>query len=77
MGQAVSRRFCHTQEIAFTQQSGEWQSLGATITEVGDFDSAPLAHSCKARLEPPCCTADDGTSSVEQILVVHHDALRK
>jgi len=77
MGQAAPRRICHTQEIAFTQQQGEWQSLGATTTEVGGCDSAPLAHKCKARLVPPCCAADDGTSSVEEILVVHHDALRK
>jgi len=26
---------------------------------------------------PPCFTADVGTSSVEEVLVVHHDALRK
>mmetsp|Transcript_85659 Transcript_85659/g.223230 ORF Transcript_85659/g.223230 Transcript_85659/m.223230 type:complete len:306 (-) Transcript_85659:298-1215(-) len=77
MGQTASRHICHTQEIAFTQQPGEWQSLGATTTEVGVRDIARLANFCKARLVRPCFTADVGTSSVEEVIVVQHNALRK
>mmetsp|Transcript_69918 Transcript_69918/g.200378 ORF Transcript_69918/g.200378 Transcript_69918/m.200378 type:complete len:306 (+) Transcript_69918:1843-2760(+) len=77
MGQAAPRHICQTQEIAFTQQPGEWHSLGATTTELGVRDIAPLAHFCKAGLVPPCFTADVCTSSIEEVLVVHHDALRK
>lgn len=79
-GQAPPRRFYHTQEIAHEPLADEWQTLGQRTTEVVDLgDPQACGSSCKviAPWGAPCCTSDDGVFSVEEVLVVHHDALRK
>lgn len=85
MGQASlaigqgTRRFYRTQEIAHEPNANEWESLGHWTVEV-DEGVGPLHH-CEARSFGPfgtiCCAADEGACSVEEVLVVHHDALKK
>jgi len=79
MGQAPPRRMCHTQEIALEPRSDQWQTLGrwTTTAEVDQAEAGGIGRGCKAALVPPCCATDDGACSVEEVLVVHHDALRK
>lgn len=81
MGQAPPRRTTyHTQEIALVPRSvDEWQTLGrwTTTAEVEGPEADGGTRGCKAALVPPCCATDDGACSVEEVIVVHHDALRK
>mmetsp|Transcript_7244 Transcript_7244/g.16394 ORF Transcript_7244/g.16394 Transcript_7244/m.16394 type:complete len:246 (-) Transcript_7244:99-836(-) len=83
MGQAsqglAARRFCHTQEIAHEPIANEWQSLGQWTSEVEEKNGS-VGSECKAAvssLGASCCATDDGACAVEEVLVVHHDALKK
>jgi len=67
MGQSRTRLY-HTQEIAYVPAVNEWQRLGQWSNEVVAASSPWHAA---------CCGADEGNSSVEEVLVVHHDALKK
>lgn len=82
MGQAsqglAARRFCHTQEIAHEPIANEWQSLGHWTAEVEEKQG--LGGECKAAVTSwgaSCCATEDGGCAVEEVLVVHHDALKK
>mmetsp|Transcript_137101 Transcript_137101/g.382329 ORF Transcript_137101/g.382329 Transcript_137101/m.382329 type:complete len:240 (+) Transcript_137101:171-890(+) len=85
MGQATTglstRRLCHTHEIAHEPGANEWQSLGQWTSEVEDRDGG-LGGECRAAVSAAwgasCCAGEDGGHRpVEEVLVVHHDALRK
>mmetsp|Transcript_78051 Transcript_78051/g.220681 ORF Transcript_78051/g.220681 Transcript_78051/m.220681 type:complete len:236 (+) Transcript_78051:149-856(+) len=83
MGQATTglaaRRLCHMQEIAHEPFANEWQSLGQWTAEVEDAGGGG-GNECKAAAAAwgaTCCANDDGGCSVEEVLVVHHDALKK
>lgn len=69
MGQQAPTRLACTQEIAFCSSSGEAHSVShITVEDLGSQEKQRCT---------PCCTVDDGAPSVEEIIVVHHEALRK
>lgn len=74
MGQQVPRRYSHTQEIAVGPSVGETHTMSRGLLE--DL-GAQEPRGCRQAVTPPCCAVDDSACSVEEILVVHHDALRK
>mmetsp|Transcript_2767 Transcript_2767/g.7424 ORF Transcript_2767/g.7424 Transcript_2767/m.7424 type:complete len:244 (-) Transcript_2767:20-751(-) len=84
MGQATglsTRRLCHTQEIAHGPLADEWTSLGQWTLEVED-SSTSFNGDCRAAVGAAwgvtCCAGEEsGPRPVEEVLVVHHDALRK
>lgn len=73
MRQATPRRFSLTQEIAVGQSSA---SKTHTVSR-GTLEDLEREPTCQSAVRPPCCAVDDAACSVEEILVVHHDALRK
>lgn len=74
MGQQAPKRFSHTQEIAFGPSTCETHTVSrATLEDMG----AQEPYRCRAVMTPSCCAVDDSAPTVEEILVVHHDALRK
>mmetsp|Transcript_68301 Transcript_68301/g.192589 ORF Transcript_68301/g.192589 Transcript_68301/m.192589 type:complete len:234 (-) Transcript_68301:177-878(-) len=81
MGQA-QKRFYHTQEIAQTPRDDEWEFLGQRTVEVEETENWQTNGVCVASSTTrpwgaACCAAEDGTAAVEEVLVVHHEALRK
>mmetsp|Transcript_8201 Transcript_8201/g.23450 ORF Transcript_8201/g.23450 Transcript_8201/m.23450 type:complete len:242 (+) Transcript_8201:146-871(+) len=79
-GQPVPRRVCRTQEISLgCYADGLWQAQTLsrwTTADDSEFQEPCSARGCHAAVIPPCCrVAED--QSVEEVLVVHHDALRK
>lgn len=80
MGQA-HKRFYHTQEIAHAPRFDEWEVLGNRTVEVEETDGWQGGGTCVASVSRPwgaaCCAVEDSTASVEEVLVVHHEALRK
>lgn len=78
IGHGLPRRLYHTQEIAHQPSVNEWKSLGHWTVEVEESDSSTFSQ-CKegGPFGAICCTADEGTCPVEEVLVVHHDALKK
>lgn len=70
----MPRRFSHTQEIAVGPSVGETHTMSRGLLE--DL-GAEEPRGCRQAITPPCCAVDDSACSVEEILVVHHDALRK
>lgn len=84
MGQAttghITRRLCHRLEIAHEPFADEFKELGHRILEVDEYNPA-MSGDCRAAARQwgvNCCAVEEtGPRAVEEVLVVHHDALRK
>uniref|UniRef100_A0A6U6QT44 Uncharacterized protein n=1 Tax=Zooxanthella nutricula TaxID=1333877 RepID=A0A6U6QT44_9DINO len=87
-GQSAPRRLCHTQEIALRPPWPEDVAGGSAVGGVaGGYDERWLGQmethtlgqwtTSEAAISPPCCANAEGPCIVEEVLVVHHDALRK
>lgn len=76
---ATPRRFIHSQEITHSADLNEWKSLRQRTVEVEETNPG-AGSECKASMAPwtgACCASDDaGPFCVEEVLVVHHDALK-
>jgi len=71
MGQRASK-MCHTQEIAVGPTQEEWRPVDQWSEDVATADSGCGSH---IRCRPSCCRPVD--SKVEEVLVVHHQALQR
>jgi len=69
MGQQAPMRLAFIQEISFSSSSCEAHTISRTTLE-------DLGSQEKQRCTP-CCTVDETEPTVEEIIVVHHEALRK
>lgn len=70
MGQSTPR-MCHTQEIAFEPAHDEWRPVDEWSEDLSQGQHCePAGDNCRF-----CCRP--GESHVEEVLVVHHEALQK
>lgn len=70
MGQAT-HKMCHTQEIAFEPFHDEWRPVDEWSEDISQGQHCePAGDNCRL-----CCRP--GESHVEEVLVVHHEALQK
>lgn len=69
MGQ-TSKKMCHTQEIAFEPNQEEWRPVDEWAEDVTVGQNCEVPSNCRL-----CCRPSD--SHVEEVLVVHHEALQK
>lgn len=78
MGQS-SRRLCHTQDITYDATVREWQPVKRTtrIDEVPGNASIPPACDHAQTKCRALCGGNDGINGVDEVLVVHHEALKK
>eukprot|EP00747_Dinoflagellata_sp_TGD_P167856 gnl/TRDRNA2_/TRDRNA2_193082_c0_seq1.p1 gnl/TRDRNA2_/TRDRNA2_193082_c0~~gnl/TRDRNA2_/TRDRNA2_193082_c0_seq1.p1 ORF type:complete len:132 (-),score=16.02 gnl/TRDRNA2_/TRDRNA2_193082_c0_seq1:52-447(-) len=76
MGQKTTKR-CLTQEVTFEPLANEWRATDQR-TEVLDVITGP-GESCES--VPPscrtCCAPVEGQITLEEVLVVRHEALQK
>eukprot|EP00747_Dinoflagellata_sp_TGD_P182118 gnl/TRDRNA2_/TRDRNA2_36225_c0_seq1.p1 gnl/TRDRNA2_/TRDRNA2_36225_c0~~gnl/TRDRNA2_/TRDRNA2_36225_c0_seq1.p1 ORF type:complete len:206 (-),score=44.32 gnl/TRDRNA2_/TRDRNA2_36225_c0_seq1:145-762(-) len=73
MGQyQTTTKMCHTQEIAFEPLHNEWRPIDEWSEDVMSANSCEASVPANCKL---CCRPTD--SQVEEVLVVHHEALQK
>lgn len=69
MGQ-TTKKMCHTQEIAFEPTQDEWRPVDEWDEDVTPGQNCEVPSNCRL-----CCRPGD--QHVEEVLVVHHEALQK
>lgn len=84
MGQASPPRVCHMQEIAFEPHQNEWHPVDDWSEDIkepshacdGD-ERSPASAAVAGACGRICCRHPGEAGRVEEVLVVHHEALQK